>query len=448
MTDRGAPAGGPGTAAGAPPAAPLRVAYDAAVLGTGSVDASARTGVFRVVEAVARGLAAEPAVELRLVASTRVPETVAHCAADPVLRARPVAHHPLRTGLLAARAAAGRRARAAPGAARLLHKGARELLGGLGKAAGAFLPAVPRAALAGADLYHSPFHPFPEAVRSRSGLARVMTVYDLIPVLHPELFEPWADRMQRQVLASLDEESWVLCISEATRDDLLGWHRRLDPARVAVTPLGAAAHFHPEPDAGRRAAARARYGIPPGVPYLLTLSTLEPRKNLDAVIRAFFRLAREERLPDLHLVLVGTRGWDYGRIFAELGPEAPLARRVVVTGFAAEEDLPALYSDARLFAYPSLYEGFGLPVLEAMQCGVPVVASRTSSLPEVVGEAGLLVDPRDEAALAEAMLRLLRDGALREELSRRSLERARLFSWEAAVRATVALYRKAAGARG
>ena len=192
--------------------------------------------------------------------------------------------------------------------------------------------------------------------------------------------------------------------------------------------------------------ARAKYGILDG-PYILSLSTLEPRKNIDHTIRCFARLIRDENIRDLNLVLVGTKGWDFDRIFGELTNHDQLRDRIIVTGYVADEDLSAIYSGARMFVYPSFYEGFGLPPLEAMQCGVPVITSNTSSLPEVVGNAGLMVDPKDGDALCQAMFDIYRQPSLRDDLSRRSIERSRAFSWDICARETVRAYRSALGSR-
>ena len=145
----------------------------------------------------------------------------------------------------------------------------------------------------------------------------------------------------------------------------------------------------------------------------------------------------------LNLVLVGTKGWDFDRIFKEIEGAKELSGRIITTGFVPDGDLAPLYSAAMMFVYPSLYEGFGLPPLEAMQCGVPVVTSNTSSLPEVVGDAGIMVSPKDGEALSQAMLDLYRDGKKRTALSAQGLLRSKLFSWKKCADQTVEAYRRA-----
>jgi glycosyltransferase involved in cell wall biosynthesis len=154
---------------------------------------------------------------------------------------------------------------------------------------------------------------------------------------------------------------------------------------------------------------------------------------------------REQSLHELRLVLVGAKGWDYDRIFEVIESFDIPRSYIILTGYVADEDLAALYSGALAFIYLSLYEGFGLPPLEAMQCGVPVITSNTSSLPEVVGDAGIMVDPRDENAICQSIFDVYRDQSLRDQMSRRSIERAQLFSWDRTVHETIAAYKLAIG---
>ena len=263
----------------------------------------------------------------------------------------------------------------------------------------------------------------------------------VLPLVHPRrslvtvhdlgyLHEPEAHRALDRFYLDLSNRyharaaARVLAISEATRDDLVR-HYGVAPERVTVTHLAADASFRPVTDPDLITAARAEHGIGPD--YFLYVGTLQPRKNLSRLIRAFARVAAGR--PGLQLVLAGKKGWLYDGILRQ-AESLGLSGRVIFPGYVGAEDLPALYSGALAFAFPSLYEGFGMPALEAMACGAPVLASNVSSLPEVVGDAGLLVDPTDEAALAAALERLASEPALRAELRQRGLARARLFSWE------------------
>jgi glycosyltransferase involved in cell wall biosynthesis len=210
----------------------------------------------------------------------------------------------------------------------------------------------------------------------------------------------------------------------------------VDAGRIQVIPEATDALFQPVIDPTELARVRHLYHL--DRPYVLSVGTAEPRKNLVRLLTAF--AACQATLPVTHeLVLVGGRGWLTGPLEAAARPllAAGLLR---VLGYVPQTDLPALYSGAAAFAYPSIYEGFGLPVLEALACGAPVLTSNRSSLPEVVGTAGLLVDPDASAAIAAGLCALVTDAALAANLRRRGLSRARQFSWEMAARATLAVY--------
>jgi glycosyltransferase involved in cell wall biosynthesis len=196
--------------------------------------------------------------------------------------------------------------------------------------------------------------------------------------------------------------------------------------------------FQPVRQAADLSAVRARYGLGEQ-PFVLAVGTLQPRKNYVRLIQAFAQLP--PALREVRLVLAGGRGWLFDAIFTEVD-RLGLRERVLFPGFTDDADLPALYSAARVLAYPSLYEGFGLPILEAFACGTPVVTSTASSLPEVAGDAALLVDPTDVEALTGALNTALADEAVRAELVQRGRERVRLFGWEKAARELVGVYEK------
>jgi glycosyltransferase involved in cell wall biosynthesis len=252
-----------------------------------------------------------------------------------------------------------------------------------------------------------------------------VVVYDLIT------FKPDARPQRRASLIeratagpAIRRAAALLCISEWTRRDLVERFPRAAPKATAI-PL--AASEPPELDAD---AAVARLGLERR--FVLAVGTLEPRKNLGRLIEAWSMLAPEVR--DAHaLALVGPKGWEMDEVLAPINAAREDVR---VLGFVSDEDLAALYRRCELFAYPSLYEGFGLPVLEAMQAGAPVVCSNTSSLPEVGGDAVAYVDPRDSGAIAAALERLLGDPGERRRLAEAGPQRARSFSWDQTARLT------------
>jgi glycosyltransferase involved in cell wall biosynthesis len=376
---------------------PIRVLYDISVLGLAYHDQTSRTGVFRVVEHLAKGLAATPEVELHLCSTQHVSETAPHTmdgcraylAEQPDLSYVPFHEHDY--------------------------------------------PST--------DIFHSPFHPLPT---STNAAVRFQTVYDLIPVLFPDLFQGRYNPVPN-ILAGIMPGDHALCISHATKDDLCLVFG-MDGASAHVTHLAAdPAIFYPCTDLQRQLAVRQKYNLG-DAPYILSLCTLEPRKNIDHLLRAFARLVREGAIGNIQLVLTGTKGWDFDRIFSEIDNNPDLHTRIVLTGYVPDEELAPLYSGAQVFAYMSLYEGFGLPPLEAMQCGTPVITSNTSSLPEVVGDAGIMLDPRDIDGLCQAIVRMTTDHELRDDLAQRALKRAELFSWERCVQETIAAYKQALGA--
>jgi glycosyltransferase involved in cell wall biosynthesis len=266
----------------------------------------------------------------------------------------------------------------------------------------------------------------------------VASIHDVIPLKFPHLFTAKHRFMVRAGLARIAKQAdLVIAPSQATREDILTY-TPLGKDRVCVIPAGCEPQFAPEVDPERLAQVRSRYALP--AHYILALGTLEPRKNLPALLQAFAELRhRRDVDPQVQLVLAGARGWKEGEIFRTC-KRLGLEQTVLFPGFIAEHDLPDVYRGATCFAFPSLYEGFGFPVLEAMACGVPVLASNTSSMPEVAGDAALFVDPGDIAAMAEALYRLLYDAALRTELRRKGLIRSRLFTWDSTAQKMLDLY--------
>ena len=292
------------------------------------------------------------------------------------------------------------------------------------------------------DVFHSPFSSLPPRQLTGS-LPRVLTIYDLIFIKHPEFMSKEINRFLQNIFDSIDfERDWFTSISEFTKDEFCEY-TGVSPDRVFVTPLAAGEHFRPISDQTCINDARKRYGVPEG-DYILSLAAIQPRKNLAQLIRCFFRLLAEHPSLDLNLVLVGKASWIFEEVFSAAEASPNSRNRIVFTGYIPDQDLSAIYSGASAFVFPSLYEGFGLPPLEAMQCGTPVITSDDTAFPEVVGDAGLMIDPRDPDALCQAILGLVNDTALRSRLSLKGLERARQFSWARCAEKTVAAYEAAA----
>jgi glycosyltransferase involved in cell wall biosynthesis len=302
-------------------------------------------------------------------------------------------------------------------------------------------PSLPRP-LADANIVHATNHAAIPPVRSEQDL--VVTVHDLAFERFPELFPSrWLRLYRRGLRIARDEAARVIVPSESVGRDLAA--TGFPTERISVTPLGSSVIGELVEDEGLAGHAREILhdrGIMP--PYVMSVGTIEPRKNLVRLVRAFRRLAAEG-LPH-SLVVVGDSGWGAAELAAELDRGGP-GRIVRAAGLSASA-LAAAYADADAVAYVSLYEGFGLPVLEAMSMGAPVVTSNVSAMPEVAGDAALLVDPTDEDAIADALRGVLTDAALADDLRRKGRERAAGFSWERTAKATLDVYRLVAGERG
>lgn len=269
----------------------------------------------------------------------------------------------------------------------------------------------------------------------RSPCPYIVTIHDMTLSLMPGR-HPWRKQLLVRPLIPLvaRRAARVITVSQQARADIVRL-LRVPEERVAVIAEAAAPIFRPAPEA-EQARVRAAYGL--GRPYLLFIGTLEPRKNLIRLIRAWHSLRQRGAIPH-QLVIVGAPGWAYRRIYAELH-RLRCADDLIFTGYLPLADLPALYSAADGFAFPSLAEGFGLPVLEAMACGTPVLVSNTPALVETAGQAAVRVDPHDVSAIADGLERLLTDQPLRDRLRRYGLARAAQFSWRRSAQATLALY--------
>ena len=372
----------------------VRIAFDISVLGLGYLHERARTGVFRVVEYILKGLIDLSQFDLYLCSS--IPDLLIACE---------------------------------------------EYLKNEFQNIDLPLFTISELRLQNISVYHSPFHPIPTEIHY---CRKIITICDLIPIKFPEFFEYKEDSLIKNSLKSITDNDFITCISESTKKDILDYEKRFSDEQIFVTHLAADKNkFYACQDNNLINNIHHKYKIPK-TSYLLSVCTLEPRKNLIHVIRCFLKSIQEKAIDDLNLVLVGTRGWQYDEIFAELDHNANLRQRIIFTGFVPDEDLAPLYSNALAFLYLSLYEGFGLPPLEAMQCGTPVVTSNTSSLPEVVGEAGIMLSPNDVDGLCNAIFELYMKPDIREMLSLKSLKQSEKFTWEKTLQETINVYKLAA----
>jgi len=283
------------------------------------------------------------------------------------------------------------------------------------------------------DLLHSLHYTKP----LRLNCASVVTFHDMTYYLYPQLHT----RSRRLVFPtamrfSAKQADALITVSESTREDAIRL-LEIDPERIFTTQLGVDPSFTVLDDNDAELRVISKYSLPEK--YILYLGTIEPRKNLPVLIKSYKQIADDG--TDYKLVLVGKYGWMYQEVLA-LIDDLDLQDMVCLTGYVSQEDLPVVYNLASLFVYPTIYEGFGLPALEAMACGVPVITTRVASLPEIVGDAGLLIPVNDTDALYEAMNQVLEDTALREKLIHDGLARSKLFSWERTAQLTQQVYKK------
>ncbi len=418
-----------------------KVILDIGFLGHAHDDPSARRGAQRVARQLFDGLRAAKACDLSYVATTHLAGAYDFLNAQQAAPATTLHLPPAQLG----------RSRLARKLARQVQRNIqnRSLPARLGRRALAELAwfcvrgetrLSPRW-LDQADIYHSPHTPFPAAVLQSPRLRKFLTCHDFIPLNHPEHFSPKAGQLMSAVLACLTPPHFAFCVSETTRNEVLNLSR-LPPERVFVTPLAADPDlFHPVTRPELLLAARKQYQLG-DAPYFLALSAHDPHKNFPHLIHCFGALVAAGELAGINLVIVGPNPGRNPAAQAAMARFPGLQSRIIIPGFVPDIDLAALYSGATAFLFPSLAEGFGIPPLEAMQCGVPVIASNTTSMPEVVGDAGLLLSPTDQDAWCQAMLSVVQSTGLRAELAGRSVARAKLFTWRRFIEATLHGYRQ------
>lgn len=283
------------------------------------------------------------------------------------------------------------------------------------------------------NLLHSPDFIPPFHFRGFS----VITVHDLAFLIYPQILTKESIRYYSQIEEAVERADHIIAVSEWTKKDLV---ERLGAPETKITVVYEAAEeiYRPIDPQEARCKVQELFGLDQR--FILFVSTIEPRKNVPTLLKAF-KIVRERCREEVKLVLVGGKGWLSENVF-EMVDKLNLRRDVVFLGFVPTEKLLYLYNAASLLAHPALYEGFGLPILEAMACGLPVVASNVSSIPEVTGSAAMLVDPEDEEALAAAIRRILKEPEFAQALKEKGLRRASLFSWKKTAAQTLEVYRK------
>jgi len=293
------------------------------------------------------------------------------------------------------------------------------------------------------DILHAPANTGP--LYLPRSIALVVTIHDVMYLLPANVLPPspslyqWLGRIYRRLVVPrvARRATAIITVSNHSQQDIVQY-LGIPPEHVFVIYEALGHAFYPSPNEEKIEKAKWRYRIQSQ--FVLALGGLDPRKNTNRILQAFKDFSKRSK-NDYQLVIVGLPRSGQ-RLFSRTAMEIGIAEQTVFTGFVAEEDLVALYNGADVFLYPSLYEGFGLPVLEAMACGTPVIASTAGSIPEIAGEAALLIEPKDVEALASAIEQVITDQALRQELIARGLEHVKKFSWDKAARELLTVYER------
>jgi glycosyltransferase involved in cell wall biosynthesis len=276
------------------------------------------------------------------------------------------------------------------------------------------------------DVFHLPAHWIPAFPRGRARY--VVSIYDIIADTNPEFGNQWSRDAYAQLRRRLDPKDFIVTDSEWVKSEIVA-HWGVSPERIISAPLAARRDLFFPVNEGSRQRTLERLGVGDRK-FILGADRADTRKNVRMLVRAFVQAAATGTIEGTSLVLIGEHHWDPASVFTTAGDKHIARERIARLGYVADNDLASLYSAATAFVFPSLLEGFGLPALEAMQCGTPVITSNTSSLPEVVGAAAIMVDPQSVDALADAMKRMVSDHALRAHLAERSVQQAARFTWE------------------
>ncbi|WP_404784191.1 glycosyltransferase family 4 protein [Altericista sp. CCNU0014] len=421
----------------------MNVIYDISLLGIGHNDPINKVGIYRVVEDLVYELAKMGECDLTFSATSQLDcllQCLKYLSENPDLNNTLVGHSDTKKFVGKRIDYLNGKIYNEVGLKRFLLKVLRKSL----RYSNKFFPStIDKKILNAADIFHTPCYPIPSIIKESKKIKNFITIYDLIPILHPHYCRGTNNRdFIKSVLKSVGRDGYVACISESTKNDLCNYVKDFDPSKAFITYLAANTDiFYPCKDLEKLKSIKLKYNIPLDAKYVLSICTLEPRKNIDHVIRCFANLILEEHLTDLYLVLVGVKGWSYQSIFEEIENHSFVKKRIILTGYVADQDLAALYSGSLVFTYLSFYEGFGLPPLEAMQCGIPVITSNTSSLPEVVGNAGIMLDPLDKDSLCQNILEIYNSSLTREQMCIASIERAKKFNWRNCANQTIEAYK-------
>lgn len=284
------------------------------------------------------------------------------------------------------------------------------------------------------DIFHGPCYFIPNSLRCKL----IVTIHDLMFFRYPEFLRPeWVVSLKKRIYASSKRADAVIAVSNFTKREITEL-LNIPEERIWVIYNGIASNFRPVNDKAKIEEMKSKYGVKS--PYLLFVGNIEPKKNIETLIRAYVEL-RNSTIYKYSLLVVGKKAWHFPTVWHTV-KQLNVEKDVIFLDIVDSDDLPYLYSGAEVFIFPSLFEGFGIPVIEAMACGTPVVASNLTSLPEIAGDAAVLVDPLNVEEITGAIYNVLSNSELRRQLVKKGLERAKDFSWEKTARETLALYKE------
>lgn len=292
------------------------------------------------------------------------------------------------------------------------------------------------------NIYHQLFDFIPNDIKKITSIKKCLTIHDIIQAIRPDLMvgknNPAAIGAK---IKNIGSDETIFAVSQYTKNDLCTFNKNINPDNVHVVHSGIAKHFLPISDKKLINQVLTKYKIPQQGNFILSGFTADPKKNVPYIIRNYLDLIKSEKINNLYLVLTGgNKIFDNNLLKKELEIISKNNKKIILTGFVDDDEMAVLHSTCMCFCFPSLYEGFGLPVLEAMQCGAPVITSNVTSLPEIAGNAALLIDPLNNEDLQNALLKLYKNSALRETLSAKGKQRATEFTWEKSVNQTISIY--------
>lgn len=281
------------------------------------------------------------------------------------------------------------------------------------------------------DAFFSPMNAVPDIVKRNKHIKCYTVLHDAIPLIKDNTISPYAHKWFNKLVKSVDEQSFYFANSEYTKQDFLKYIPKLNAEHISVVPLSTGKPYRKIVDVDEINEVKRKYNIPLDKKYMFSLCSLNPRKNLIFSIRNFLKFTAKNKLEDYILVLGGAYFDGFEKVMnEELSEFGDLSDKILRIGYVDDEDLSALYSGAEVFLFPSLYEGFGIPVLEAMQCGLPVICSNCTSIPEVIGDCGIQINPHNDEEMVSAMEKMSFDKPFYDECAQKGMERAKLFTWQ------------------